>query len=182
MSRFYAGRTDLDLCPVCGQTYPLPGEVYCSKVCRVAAYNYRKRLSNVAAFLIELGFAVRYTNGVQLEITLPSWLRTFYPGRCFQMLWPEPNCKIESLNADDLWSALVDQLGELVADFMKWMCIRGQYHEGLLLDLSQMFVRSVSDTSSFYCEHCGGKFIKSSAAREPQDRMCVDCVLAAIPF
>jgi predicted nucleic acid-binding Zn ribbon protein len=168
-----------DYCPVCRSARPLTGEVYCSKGCRVSAYNYRKRLANELKFLTELGFVSHFTNGVLLEINLPVSIASFYPEHIHMIMFPAVDRLLDSINAQDLWMVLDEYLGPMVADFTRWLFMRGQYHDRLAVDLFLQFVRSVVEQRSFRCPTCHQTFIDSEGGRsQTGSSQCVDCAIS----
>lgn len=167
-------------CVVCRENRPLPGSVYCGIHCRTVAYNFRKRINPPLASLGELGFSFVFNAGVLLRTHIAPELHEYYPKEIHQFEWPvEPD--IASLNADHYWSELRLQLGDLVADFARWLMER-DYHGALQRDLFYMFVRTAYSTDSFECADCHHRYIRSRQSQDSSTGLCHDCAIERIPF
>lgn len=183
-------RTLGDPCPVCLIHYPEPGNIYCSKACRVIAYNFRKRIYLEAAFLKKLGFETSFCSGVQLLTKIPQSIQYAYPAECHFFYWPTAEHDLKTVNADTYWRELTAHLGGVVGPFTLWLFERGYYHGPDLLAVFEAMVKTTFHDQGciFKCANCNREFIRSDvsflAEWWSKNRMCycADCVTNSPPF
>src|SRR5260221_2491580 len=181
--RVFDMRVELgDPCPVCAVVYSDSHSIYCSKSCRMVAYNFRKRLSATKVFLEGLGFLMGYYYGVQLSTGLPGYMRHAYPVSLRSFDYPYPSMAIETVNAGQYWCHLIFEFGPAVAGFMRWLFETQFFATDEQREMLQLMIKPVLAEPSEYfaCDQCEKKFIYSdsvcNAPRSPGIRpfLCSD--------
>ncbi len=173
-----------DLCPVCCQSYPQEGRIYCSDKCIRTAYNFRRRCDGAIKTLRALGFKCTWNEGVQLQIYIPDGLTWFYPRFCHQFTWPDNCVDIETVSVPSLWRYIEKWLGKLMTDYL-FALGRSEGLLSLPCEVTyKQFARSLAEGmfTSFECSSCNKRYITSEYGGESRTTICMTCAIESIPF